>query len=201
MGIRHVSGAKKWHGWQSAKLVNSMYENGHSLAEIGEMLGITSIDAGRRMRGYKAFQQLENDPDFGQQKETHHYALLLEFLSSNKQGKEWLGWDEKNKAFTNQSNLKRVYKAIVKDDNGEYEIRNIDDARAFLKVIDTESGQQQVINTKNFREVKVDQTDKCSDYQTIIKLLESKMNIEKGETDNEYLLQISKLVNVLMGGA
>lgn len=157
MGIRHVSGAKRWHGWQSAKLVNNMYEKGHSLTDIGLMLGITAIDAGRRMRGYKAFQQLEKDPNWGDKKETHHYSLLLEFLAPNRKAKAWLEWSDKSMSFTNKEHLYRVYKAITKKVNGDYEVRNIDDAREFIKRLDTESGQDKLMKVSDFREISLDE--------------------------------------------
>lgn len=157
MGIRHVSGAKKWHGWQSAKLVNNMYENGKTLTDIGLMLGITSIDAGRRMRGYKAFQQLENDSLWGNKKETHHYGLLLEFLAPNKSAKNWLGWSEQHKSFQNKTNLHRVYKAIAQKDDGTYEVRNTDDARDFIKILENISGQNRIHEVDNFRDIHIDE--------------------------------------------
>lgn len=156
MGIRHVSGAKKWHGWQSAKLVNNMFENGHTLADIGLMLGITSIDAGRRMRGYKAFQQFENDPIWGSKKETHHYGLLLEYLVSNKKAKQWLGWSEHSKSFENTDRLRRVYQAIAKKDNGTYEVRNTDDAREFIKRLETVSGQQRIMEVDSYKDIELE---------------------------------------------
>ena len=156
MGIRHVSGAKKWHGWQSAKLVNSMHENGHTLTDIGLMLGITAIDAGRRMRGYRAFQQLENDPNWGGKKETHHYGLLLEFLVSNNNAKHWLNWSDKSKSFENTKHLDRVFKAISRKDDGTYEVRNTDDAREFIKRLDTLTGQQRIMEVDNYRSIELD---------------------------------------------
>lgn len=201
MGIRHVSGAKTWQGWQSAKLVNSMFESGKQLSEIGKMLGITSIDAGRRMRGYKAFQQLENDPQYGEGKESHHYAILLEFLAANKKGRDWLGWDDTDYSFKNTKELIRLYRAIVKDPDGDYEVRNIDDARSFLSKLETSQGQKLVLQSENFRNVEVEIEEK-SIFETIQLLLEQEKvkGNELVEDDVKRLEVISVLVAEFLGG-
>jgi hypothetical protein len=201
MGIRHVSGAKTWQGWQSAKLVNSMFESEKQLSEIGKMLGITSIDAGRRMRGYKAFKQLENDPQYGDGKESHHYAILLEFLAANKKGRDWLGWDDTDYFFEKTRELKRLYRAIVKDSVGDYEVRNIDDARSFLSKLETFKGQELVLKSENFRNVEVEVEEK-SIFETIQLLFEQEKTKgnELVEDDIKRLKVISVLVAEFLGG-
>ncbi len=203
MGIRHVSGAKKWHGWQSAKLVNRMYENGDSLTEIGLKLGITSIDAGRRMRGYKAYQQLENDDVYGSKKETHHYGLLLEFLSSNRKGKQWLGWDDSEFCFKNRTELNRVYQAITKNIEGRYEVRNTGDAREFLKRIENSVGQQRILQVENFRDIKLEdiKEDHCI-LSTIIEMLKSNFDLSESFDEDEIIKinEIKSIVDKMLGG-
>jgi len=200
MGIRHVSGAKTWQGWQSAKLVNSMFESGKQLGEIGKMLGITSIDAGRRMRGYKAFQQLENDPEYGSGTESHHYAIFLEFLAANRKGRDWLDWDDSDYCFRNEVALKRLYKAIAKDVDGDYEVRNIDDARNFLSKLETDRGQRLVLESDDFRTVEVEKEEK-SIFETIQSLLEHEKtkNAVLEEGDVNSLKVILALVTELLG--
>ena len=200
MGVRHVSGPKKWHGWQSAKLVNNMYENGHTLTDIGLMLGITAIDAGRRMRGYKAFQQFENDPIWGSKKETHHYGLLLEFLASNKKAKSWLGWSDESKSFANKERLHRVYKAITKNDDGLYEVRNIDDARDFIKRLDTQIGQDKIMEVEDYKNIELEDIQKnMSSLSLILSLLKrvSHKQIDLPE-DKVILNQLKMLIDNLL---
>ena len=137
MGIRHVSGPKKWDGFQSAKLINDLYIDGKSLTEIGDILGITNREAGRRYRGYKAFQQMRSDDEFKHKVEPRHYGLLLEFLSPSKIGKAWLEWNDATCLFENEEHLKIVYEAITPRENGYLEIRNPSDARKFVSLLDT----------------------------------------------------------------
>lgn len=132
MGIRHVSGPKRWTGYQSARLIAELYEGGKTLSEIASLLGISSQDAGRRLRGFAAFVQMRNDPKYGSQVQTKHYALLLEFLAPRKCGRKWLKWNDEVRRFTNVQNLGRLYSALVPGQTGSTEISNPGDAREFL---------------------------------------------------------------------
>ncbi len=138
MGIRHVSGPKKWTGYQSARLIDELYNSEKPLSEIGSLLGISAVDAGRRRRGYKAFIQLRSDKNYGHKSQTNHYTLLLEFLSPGKSGREWLGWNEDRMRFENEFNRNRVYAAITSENGIRPEINNPNDAREFLRYLNSE---------------------------------------------------------------
>jgi hypothetical protein len=137
MGIRHVSGPKKWPGIQSAKLIYDLKIKGKKLSQVAALLGISSMDANRRLRGFLAYKQMKEDSDFKSLVRTNHYTLLLEFLPMRSSiGKDWLGWDENKLEFTNSGNRKRLYKALTKPmENKRPEISNPDDARLFLKAL------------------------------------------------------------------
>ncbi|MEE3028953.1 MAG: hypothetical protein VX729_15560 [Pseudomonadota bacterium] len=138
MGIRHVAGPKKWDGFQSAKLINDLFYEGRSFTEIGNLIGITNREVGRRFRGYQAFKQMKKDEDFGGLVGSRHYGLLLEFLSSSKSGKEWLKWNDTTYQFDETKNLEIVYKAITPRQEEPPEIRNPGDARKFVSLLGTE---------------------------------------------------------------
>jgi len=137
MGIRHVSGAKKWDGFQSAKLINDLFNEKKSFTKIGEILGITNREAGRRYRGFRAFQQMK-ESFWGDKVEPRHYGLLLEFLSTSKKGREWLDWNDATFQFDNTDRLKIVYEAITEDNDGFLQIKNPADARKFVGLLGTE---------------------------------------------------------------
>ncbi|MGR6832002.1 ParB/Srx family N-terminal domain-containing protein [Aliivibrio wodanis] len=136
MGIRHVSGAKKWDGFQSAKLISDLVNEGKTYTQIGEILGITNREAGRRYRGFRAFQQMKNS-SFKENVEARHYGLLLEFLSPSKKGRDWLRWNDTTFQFEDQKKLEIVYKAITTDSNGNLEIKNPTHARKFVTLLGT----------------------------------------------------------------
>lgn len=137
MGIRHVSGPKKWPGIQSARLIYDLRKSGKKAEQIGALLGISGMDANRRLRGFLAYRQMKADSKFSNLVKKNHYTLLLEFLPiRNPIGKDWLGWDDKNLEFKNEKNRKRLYQALTKEyENGRKEINNPDEARLFLKAL------------------------------------------------------------------
>jgi len=146
MGIRHVSGPKRWSGYQSARLINDRIEEGDSLTTVGSLLGISAIEAGRRQRGYKAFIQMKKDKVYGKKCTKNHYTLLLEFLGATQPGREWLGWDEKEKVFTNKKNRDRLYSALIKKDDKRAEISNPTEARQFQKFLSSKEHRKMIEN-------------------------------------------------------
>lgn len=133
MGIRHVSGPKKWKGVQAAKLIDQLHRYGKNFKEIGHLLGIDSSDAKRRYEGFLAFLQMKNDKRFGNKCTYNHYALLLEFIS-NRHSKEWLDWNEER--FQNDRHTAYLYEHLTKQDNEKRpEIKNPGDARTFNRYL------------------------------------------------------------------
>lgn len=134
MGVRHVSGPKKWTGMQSAKLICDLFVENKTASQIGSLLGISAIEANRRMRGYVAYKQLVKNEIYGSFTKSKHYALLLEFLSK-KEARDWLDWSDE-KAIQSSKHQKILYSHIVKlPENESVEISNPTQAREFCKAI------------------------------------------------------------------
>ena len=138
MGTRHVSGPKKWTGYQSARLIAWLVDRGRTLVDIAALLGIDERDAMRRLRGYRAVVQMRNDELYGQRVESKHYTLLLEFLAPRKAGRDWLGWDDEACEFKNDKNRRRLYAAIAPAEGVSAEVGNPADARSFLRCLESE---------------------------------------------------------------
>jgi len=145
MGIRHVSGPKKWTGYQSARLINDRFKAGVSLTKIGLLLGITSKDAGRRLRGYHAYIQMKNDKVFGSKTKTKHYTLLLEFLTPSGMARDWLGWDDAEFLFKNKKHINRVYSAVTSVDGLRPEVNNTAEARYFIKLLNYDKQRREML--------------------------------------------------------
>ncbi|HHX8565367.1 ParB/RepB/Spo0J family partition protein [Vibrio sp. RM-44-3] len=127
MGIRHVSGPKKWQGVQSAKLVYKLCKQSRTFTEIASLLGISSSDAERRYEGYLAFLQMKECRPA--RTLTKHYALLLEFLS-NKVSRAWLDWN--GQAFSNEETYEVLLDHLLPTKGKiRAEINNPADARTF----------------------------------------------------------------------
>ncbi|OFW08298.1 MAG: hypothetical protein A3G20_00365 [Acidobacteria bacterium RIFCSPLOWO2_12_FULL_59_11] len=62
MGIRHIAGPKEWGAYQQALLVSELKDDeGLEFKDIGEMLGISSVEAARRYRAIGALKSMEQD--------------------------------------------------------------------------------------------------------------------------------------------
>jgi hypothetical protein len=133
MGVRHVSGPKKWTGMQSAKLICDLASQSNSASQIGGLLGISGTEANRRMRGYLAYKQLATDSTYGEYIKSKHYTLLLEFLAKS-EIREWLKWSDE-KTITSSKNRLILYSHIVKRPEKAAEITNPTQAREFCKAI------------------------------------------------------------------
>lgn len=150
MGIRHVSGPKKWTGMQSAKLICDLFKQDKSATQIGALLGISAIEANRRRRGYLAYSQMATDPNYGRYVKNKHYTLLLEFISK-KYIRDWLGWKDDKKITKNKE---IVYSHIAQNDDGEKpEISNPTQAREFVKAIGIPRYQLQIEKGKKFSQL------------------------------------------------
>mgnify|MGYP000564574440 CR=1 FL=1 len=148
MGMRHVSGPKRWTGYQSARLIGDRHKAGDSFPQIGALLGISDLEAERRFKNYRAFLQMKSDEEYGDRMLQKHYTLLSEFLSPSRYAREWLGWEENKDLdtykFTNRENLHRVYGAITSTGGKRAEINNVNQAREFLTYLESDEHREMI---------------------------------------------------------
>ncbi|AGH46835.1 hypothetical protein C427_4736 [Paraglaciecola psychrophila 170] len=150
MGIRHVSGPKKWGGYQSAKLINDMWATfniGKHLKyeKIGSFLGIRPKEVKLRHEAYLALLQMKKNPNYSSQASSSLYTLFHEMVSSNKYFKyTWLGWSDEKLEFTANKPLERVYKGILPDDEKKKEINNPAKLRHLAKIVAIKEVREQI---------------------------------------------------------
>ncbi|PWU19860.1 MAG: hypothetical protein C5B50_05370 [Verrucomicrobia bacterium] len=127
-GIRHIGGIRDWMPAQQGKLIaDQIDKQGMGLAEAGQQFGLSAQAVGRRYRSYKALQQMREDEEFQSKAENKFYSLFEEAIR-DKYVKGWLGWDDENKCFKNNDNLKQFYGWICPDEEHENQ-RRIHDPR------------------------------------------------------------------------
>lgn len=113
MGLRHVSGIKEWGGYQRAKLVVELVdEQDFALGDAAKAIGMTSHEATRRYRAYKALEQMQQDEEFGPQAKPEMYRLFHEAVAQPKV-RQWLGWDEGKAEFTHEDHRQEFYKLLI----------------------------------------------------------------------------------------
>lgn len=175
MGVRHVSGPKKWTGMQSAKLICDLFKQDMSATQIGSLLGISAIEANRRKRGYLAYNQMANDPKYGKKIKNKHYTLLLEFLAKKSMHK-WLNWSDEKQI---QNNLAKeiIYSHITEGPNGEKpEINNPTQARELVKAISVPRYKELLESRKMFSElgaISADSEDISLEIKNFISFLQN----------------------------
>jgi hypothetical protein len=113
MGIRHVSGIRPWGAYQQAKLVSQLVEDFHlSLQETAERLAMSTREANRRRRAYKALEQMQKDESFQNLADPELYYKFHEAIGIP-EVRNWLGWSEPDLKFTNEENRAQFYELIV----------------------------------------------------------------------------------------
>lgn len=119
MGIRHVSGVKKWGGYQQAKLVTDLADgNNLSTAEISDRLAMTPIEVNRRYRAFKALQQMQTNEEFGEHATPQMYPIFHELVSTTTL-KDWLEWREECSKFNNEEELLKLYSLLTPSDDAD----------------------------------------------------------------------------------
>lgn len=202
MGIRHVSGIKKWSGMQSAKLIYDLATDGKTPTEIGDILGISAIEANRRKRGYIAYKQLKNDSKYSEFIKSKHYTLLLEFLA-RKYVLEWLDWDEETSkpGMQNKKCREIVYDEIT-DINGKAFITNPPGAREMVKAIGIDYYREELERGTRMSDLVpiVDGDDEFEQkLKDCLKVVSQRSSSELSESSVELLHRLRKAIRKLLG--
>lgn len=157
MGIRHVSGPKKWDAYQSAKLINDMINSDQNYQEIGSLLGMRPKEVQKKHEAYNLFHQMKSDPLYGEHANIGMFSLFIEAASANKYFKEvWLGWSDQDKIFHNTTQLHRLYRAIIPNKNGSIELNNPTIFRDFSRKISIQEVRDQIESGVPFQDVDYD---------------------------------------------
>jgi len=121
-GLRHVSGIKTWGAYQKARAVHVLRETGKPAREVAQSLGLSTVSANQLWRSYLAMDQMRNDEEFGEFVEPKIYSYFEETMK-RPNVKEWLGWSDSERRFTNDARVREFYGWIVgemsEDEEGE----------------------------------------------------------------------------------
>jgi hypothetical protein len=150
MGMRHVTGGvKAWGGAEAAMIIVDLVDRKHlSMADAAESLvGVSTIEARRRYRAYKAYKEAVHD-GFG---EARMFTLLGEAIRT-KTLREWLAWSDSANRFENREALNLVYYLITKNAEGEEDedaISNVQAMRNLRFVVDDAGALACLIRTRS----------------------------------------------------
>lgn len=135
MGIRHIAGPKEWGAYQQALLVSELKDDeGIDFKEIGEMLGISSVEAARRYRAISALKFMESDELYGPKSEPNFYRLFHEMVSSP-EVREHFGWSLETHSFTDPERARLFFQLITGDGKSEPKLTTYGDVRKLRLIV------------------------------------------------------------------
>lgn len=116
MGLKHISGNKKWAPINQAKLIYDylkQYEGDDYWEEEKKLcmsLGITKVALRTSQRAYHLILKYKQS-DYGDQFKSEMFSLFVEIIK-RPVIKEWLGWNDSNYSACNIKNLERIFSWI-----------------------------------------------------------------------------------------
>jgi hypothetical protein len=146
MGIRHIAGPKEWGAYQQALLVSELKDDEHlDFKDIGETLGISSVEAARRYRAVGALKQMEADELFGKMAEPAFYRLFHELVALP-EVRTHFGWSAEKSAFCDIEKARQFFELISADGKREPKIKTYSDVRKLKSVIGHAKAEDSLFN-------------------------------------------------------
>lgn len=117
MGLKHVSGNKKWDTYNQATLISQLESKWNKDKKtIASMIGLPIGEVNKRIKGYHAItdyieslESMEIQDDFN----PHDlFQMFLQLISSPKL-RQWGQWNEDSYNFVNRDNINRFYNWIT----------------------------------------------------------------------------------------
>lgn len=135
MGIRHIAGPRQWGAYQQALLVSELKDEERlEFQDIGEMLGISSVEAARRYRAIGALKFMEQDELFSKKAEPAFYRLFHELISLP-EVRNRFGWSGEKNCFSDLDKARQFFELICSDGNEEAKLQTYSDVRKLKSVV------------------------------------------------------------------
>ncbi len=116
-GLRHVSGIQAWGPYQKALTVFRLRESGKTPPEAAQSIGLSTRAANTLWRSYLALEQMRLDEEFGEYAHADRYSFFEEAIK-DRNVREWLGWSDEARSFTNHENLRAFYSWMPRNETG-----------------------------------------------------------------------------------
>jgi ParB-like chromosome segregation protein Spo0J len=146
MGIRHIAGPKEWGAYQQALLVGELKDDEDlEFKEIGEMLGISSVEAARRYRAIGALKQMEQDELYGKKAEPAFYRLFHEVVALP-EVRTRFGWSAEKSEFIDLEKAREFFELICAGDKNEAKLQTYSDVRKLKGIIGRPKAEDSLFN-------------------------------------------------------
>ncbi|CAN5287157.1 hypothetical protein BH09BAC1_BH09BAC1_07310 [soil metagenome] len=224
MGLRHVSGNKKWDRYNQAKLIAELHQQNYTVSKIAGKLGITDRNAVQlQLDAYYAIQDFLSDAssyDSPSNFNPHDRFMIFVEVLLKKNVREWLGWSNTGKKFGNSDRLKRFYTWITPT----YEVSDEHDAglndgelldpiivnhkqiRLLNEIIDDEDSLERMEDNRDIQEA-IDQSEgytkkkfskEIKRAESILKNIKFGPTLEIESNDEKCLENISSIVSRIL---
>ncbi len=167
MGLKHISGNKKWPAINQAKLIRNLYEDKEMPPEeIHKSIGISKQEINTTLKTLALIDTYQSS-NYGEQFEPGKYSIFREIIR-NRKIRSWLDWDDSSKSAQNQYNLDRLFSWISEEENYDDEetsddlvgenhkleavIETSKQIRELAKIIDDSKALDNLDTTRNLSE-------------------------------------------------
>ncbi len=111
-GVRHLASVRSWGPYQQAQLVGLMLEEGKSLQDIKEVLGMSKQRITSLRRVYYAMAQMQEDDEYAEYVKPNLFSHFEEALG-RPDVRKWLEWDDNGSRANSSEHLSLLYSWIV----------------------------------------------------------------------------------------
>jgi len=147
MGIRHIAGPKEWGAYQQALLVSELKDDeGLDFKDIGETLGISSVEAARRYRAIGALKQMEEDELFSKKAEPAFYRLFHELVALP-EVRTRFGWSWDKSSFVDMEKARQFFELICGDAKNDPKVKTYGDVRKLKSVVGHPKAEDSLFDT------------------------------------------------------
>lgn len=147
MGIRHIAGPQEWGAYQQALLVSELKDDeGLEFKDIGETLGISSVEAARRYRAIGALKQMEDDELYSKKAEPAFYRLFHELVALP-EVRTRFGWVWDKGVFVDIEKARQFFELICGDGKNEPKIKTYGDVRKLKSVVGHPKAEESLFDT------------------------------------------------------
>ena len=140
MGLKHISGNKKWPAINQAQLIYDYLEPyrdekyDEEETKLCESLGITKVKLRNSQRAYYLILQYK-ESDYGDQFNSDMYSTFAE-ITKRPAIKKWINWDDAYYKANNEENRLRLFSWLSeREENDEIDDDEIEDSTKFPPII------------------------------------------------------------------
>lgn len=146
MGIRHIAGPKEWGAYQQALLVSELKDDENvEFKDIGQMLGISSVEAARRYRAIGALKTMQKDDLFGSKAEPSFYRLFHELVSLP-EVRTRFGWSSSDNKFSDIEKAREFFQLISGAGRSEPKLQTFGDIRKLRSIVGNAKAEESLFD-------------------------------------------------------